>query len=628
MKNKLFLFLIIVVNLTYSQSKEKLNIVIRNTNVKELQVLKNDLSFQNSQREERIINYLLKNPNVKRVVHDGFNIKEIYDVSLSGEVSYYNTSNFNSSRTVHADKLYDGGLLGLNVQGQGMRAVVWDGGNARKTHVEFPNNKVINIDGNVYEDHATHVTGTIVAKGITQNLRGIAFDAVANTYNWNDDYTEMAYEASLGLLVSNHSYWIGSSFNTWSLGSYDTRASQFDQIAFLAPYYLAVTAAGNDRNDFSDDVIGPYLVSKGGYNLCRGMQNAKNYLTIGAVYQVTNYTSPSSVLMSDFSSWGPTDDGRIKPDVVAKGVSVRSTLASSNTAQGIQQGTSMASPAVAGVALLLQQHYENLNLNYMRAATLKGLINHTADECGDNEGPDYRFGWGLVNAEAAAQIITGKGLNTAVIEENILNNNATYTKTITSSGTTPLMVSISWTDKQATANTGTVDPTNSNLINDLDIRVTKDGVTYYPWTLNPAVPTDGAVRTGDNFRDNFEKIQIDNPNGTYTVTVTHKGTLNASLQNYSLIVSGPQINLDAEQFVANKSSINVFPNPTSNVLNFDASDFTQISQVQIIDLSGKIINTNFNLNQKSIDVSNLQTGVYFIKFTTDRGIITKKFIKK
>ena len=45
----------------------------------------------------------------------------------------------------------------------------------------------------------------------------------------------------------------------------------------------------------------------------------------------------------------------------------------------------------------------------------------------------------------------------------------------------------------------------SNLINDLDIRVTKDGVTYYPWTLNPAVPTDGAVRTGDNFRDNFEK---------------------------------------------------------------------------------------------------------------------------
>ncbi len=640
MKNTILLLVVFFGTCLYAQSERDLINIVSKTNTIELKKLRTVYNQEYLERESRIKNFLSSHPEAKRYTIKGTSIKEIYDVLDNGEILYYGTSNLTSSKTARADKLYFGGTLGLNVQGQGMKAIVWDGGNARKTHVEFPSNKVVNIDGNVYEDHATHVTGTIVAKGITANLRGIAFDAIAHSYNWNNDYTEMADEAGSGLLVSNHSYWQGTTTAAWTFGSYDTRASQFDAIAFAAPYYLAVTAAGNDRSDFTDPIIGPYLTSKGGYNLTRGMQNAKNYLTVGAVYNVSNYASANSVIMSDFSSWGPTDDGRIKPDVVAKGVNVRSTLAGSNTDSGIQQGTSMASPAVAGVALLLQQHYHDTNDDvYMKAATLKGLINHTADEAGKasidaNEvasgvGPDYRFGWGLINAEKAATLITDKADDAAIIDELVLNNNATYTKTVTVSGTEPLMVSISWTDKQATANNGTNDPVNADyLINDLDVRVTKNNVTYFPWTLNPAIPSADAVRTSDNFRDNFEKIQVDNASGTYTITVSHKGALDGGLQNFSLIASGAEMTLNAEDFVANTPALNIFPNPTSNTLNFDTNNWNEISSITIIDVTGKVINAKYNLNQKSIDVSNLQSGVYFVKFASDDKMITKKFIKK
>ena len=210
-------------------------------------------------------------------------------------------SNFNAGRTARADRLYSGGSLGLNIQGQNMFAYVWDGGSARNTHVEFPNEKVVILDGSAFEDHATHVTGTIVAQGITANLRGLAFNASAFSSDWDNDYTEMADQAANGMLVSNHSYFIGAVQTTpWNFGAYDSRARQLDQITFAAPYYLPVTSAGNDRSDYQDEVIGPYLNLKSGYNLVRGMHNAKNILTVGAVNQVLNYVDASSVVMSTF----------------------------------------------------------------------------------------------------------------------------------------------------------------------------------------------------------------------------------------------------------------------------------------------------------------------------------------
>ena len=106
--------------------------------------------------------------------------------------------------------------------------------------------------------------------------------------------------------------------------------------------------------------------------------------------------------MSSFSGWGPTDDGRIKPDLVTKGVAVKSCLADSNNAYATWNGTSMATPGATGALLLLQEHYNDTYSTFMKAATLKALAIHTADETGPNPGPDYMFGWGLMNTAKAA----------------------------------------------------------------------------------------------------------------------------------------------------------------------------------------------------------------------------------
>ena len=250
-------------------------------------------------------------------------------------------------------------------------------------------------------EYAGHVTGTIVAQAIDAGLSVIAFDASGVSYKWDDDLNEMATEAANGMLVSNHSY--GSGDNPrYLLCAYNSTARSFDNIASPASYYFAVAAASNDRNEFFDEDFRSYLIEKSGYNLIKGMANAKNILTVGAVNQVSNYSSVYNVTMTAFSSYGSADDGRIKPNLITKGQNIRSTTIQTDESSRFLSGSSMASHGSAGVALLLKQYYHSLNDEFMRAATLKGLKLHTTDKIGDFEGPDYAFGFGLVNAERAA----------------------------------------------------------------------------------------------------------------------------------------------------------------------------------------------------------------------------------
>lgn len=536
--------------------------------------------------------------------------------------------NQGSSSTIGTNKMYPGGSMGLSVTGAGMTAGVWDGGKVRDTHNEFGGGKVtLSDDASTLSNHATHVTGTIIATGVSALRKGIAYGGQAKTYYWDNDYTEMLAFGSGGYLVSNHSYgYIAGDLPTTKFGQYDVASAQIDNVSNANPYYQVVMAAGNDRDDFTVEQVS----NKGGYDLLTGRCNSKNGIVVAAVEQVNNYLNPSSVVMSSFSNFGPPDDGRIKPDIAAKGVAVNSCISSTNASYDIYQGTSMASPAISGLVLMLQKHFNNLNAStFMRASTVRGLICHSAKEAGLNPGPDYEFGWGLADAEAAANIITNRNVST-VLEENTLTNAQTFTKVISISSAQKLSATICWTDPTGSQNSsGDQDNRAARLRNNLDLKILKDGEIYYPWRLEVEDPQAPATNYDDNEVDNIEKVEIPNAQpGVYTIQVTNKGNLVGGSQVFSLIASaGTGLTLNNRDYDYN-SSIFIYPNPAASILNFEVKNNIAISAISINDISGKEIYKNSNLIGNSIDISNLASGVYFVTFKSDNSLVTKKFIKE
>lgn len=460
------------------------------------------------------------------------NFKELMRLDEFGNPVYFTTDNAGAALTTRANRLNSGGSLGLSLDGQGMTIGIWDGGKVRNTHVLLSGRTTQVDNAATLSLHATHVAGTMIGgtNGIAQ-AKGMASQASLLAHDWTSDTSEVVHAATDGLLISNHSYGADPDNvveSDW--GKYNSEARVFDNIMFNAPYYLFVNSAGNSRNSGYND-------QKQGYDLLSGKSTSKNGMIVAAVSQVTNYTGPSSVNMSSFSSWGPTDDGRIKPDICGKGVNVRSSTSNSDTSYQSLDGTSMASPNVAGTLLLLQQHYKNVKGSFMRSATLRGLALHTADEAGTDPGPDYRFGWGLLNAEKAANVITKEGTE-SYIQENTLLENESYSFNVKPfNANQPITASICWTDPagQVLINPA-VDQDTPMLVNDLDLRLNNANQTYFPWKLNPHEMEEAAT-TGDNIVDNIEKIELTNPNGSYTVTVSHKNNLVNDQQKYSLILS-------------------------------------------------------------------------------------------
>ncbi len=476
-----------------------------------------------------------------QVYGDDGSFSELQSIAADGSPIYYTTYNTDAAASTRTNHLNIGGSLGLNLDGQNMTAHVWDGGHPRASHQEYDgpggNNRVsvrdANSEGGVRLNfHAAHVTGTIMASGVQPAAKGMAPQAKARCYMWNNDVSEATAAAADGMLISNHSYGFrGDLVPDQYFGAYINESASWDGVMFNAPYYLMVVAAGNDGN--RDEYNAAPLNGNSQFDKLTGHSTSKNNLVV-ANAQDANVAANGdliSVTINSSSSEGPTDDFRIKPDITGNGTGLYSTYEGSNTDYASITGTSMASPNVSGSLLLLQQHYNNINGNFMRAATLKGVALHTADDIGPS-GPDAVHGWGLLNAKAAATTISNSG-NQSIADELNLANGQSYTIDVTSDGSSPLLASISWTDRPGSATTAT----NSNtpvLINDLDIRVTQNGTTYSPYRLT-GVNSNGK---GDNKVDPYERVDVANASGTYTITVTHKGSLSGGSQNFSLIVTG------------------------------------------------------------------------------------------
>lgn len=490
--------------------------------------------------------------------------------SRFGSPLFYATeSNVNAAKTIRTDLVQAGGSFGTNLNGSSRVVHEWDGGAVRGTHQEF-GGRVVQVDGaTTLSDHATHVAGTLIASGVSTNAKGMATLATLNAYDWNNDASEMATAGANGAVVSNHSYgflagwyfdgsewfWYGQesvdSLQDWSFGYYDDDAAAWDQIALNAPFYLICKSAGNNRG-YAPAANQVHKVYRNGawvtstkartnhtYDCMNSNTLAKNILTVGAVSTLTsNWSTPSNISMASFSSWGPVDDGRIKPDICAMGVGLLSAGSAGDASYTTKNGTSMATPNATGSLVLVQEYYNRLKGVVMRAATLKALAIGTAWEAGTSTGPDYRFGWGLMNTAGMITAINQNGKGSAIIQKTLSNGGRFDTTITVGPGQVP-KVTLVWHDRPGTPNNfAALNNRTKKLVNDLDLRLVSPGnTTYFPYKLDPANPANAAT-TGDNVVDNVEQVEGTAATGTWQVKVSHKGTLVGSTQPYSIVITG------------------------------------------------------------------------------------------
>ena len=636
MIKKTYLFLLtVILNLAtiVAQTEAERTKIIETYNLEYIKNLKKDLNDAFLQKESRIAIFLNNNSFYSKSFKSGGKKYALHDI-VNGKPVYITTHNINSAKATKTDKLQTGGSLGLNLDGLNMNIGVWDAESVRGTHNEFKDDQAVPQSRVVYpeflgpffgpiSDHATHVAGTLIAKGVDSNAKGMAPKATLRSFDWILDDQEALSEAANGLLISNHSYGVPifNDSNTQqvtsdNIGAYTSDARTWDDVAYAAPYFLAVNSAGNEGSETYAGGLGT------GYDKLTGNKTSKNNLVVA---NASPFVTTGGVLINfpinSSSSQGPTDDFRIKPDITGDGTNVYSSISTSDTSYSTYSGTSMASPNVAGTLILLQEYYNRLNSNYIKAATIKGLVSHTAIDNTNRIGPDPIFGWGLLNAEDAANAIKNAKDGLAVIKELTLNNSGTYTYQFTASSSSALKATICWTDPAGTASTSPNNVLSPRLVNDLDLRLEDSGSTIFtPWKLDNTNVAAAALK-GDNTVDNIERIDISTPvAGNYTLTVSHKGTLVNGSQTFSLIITGANLTLSNKEITFNKVSI--WPNPSNDIINIKIDRISGLSQIILFDIHGRSVfqenlNTESSNLEYSLNTKQFSEGIYFLKITNN-----------
>ena len=432
-----------------------------------------------------------------------------------------------------------------NLTGSGVAIAIWDSGRVDETHADLAG-RVVFGDSTypVVSEHATHVAGTMAGTGVRSEAlggtpyqwKGVAPDADVVSYFWDDNISE--YPAAVitqGAVISQNSWgWVigysagsGSYIDNCDLfGNYESDQAAYDRI--IAGYHgRCVTicwAAGNDRNDCSpthgcDTPTGYYCIAP--------PATSKNMITVGAI----NSNDDS---MTDFGAWGPTDDGRVKPEVVAAGCQAGgdqgTTSCGASNDYSSHCGTSMACPVVSGVAALIVERFRQTTGNTPLPSTVKALLVHSAIDLG-NPGPDYCFGYGKVNAKGAIDLVDAGAFREGVMENQGETETVAEYLVDVPDRAGPFKATLVWDDAPGPENN------SISLVNDLNIELVDPfGVTYLPWVLNPSVPSQVATTGVDN-RNVVEQVLVTNSSaGQWRVRIRGR-VVTATDQNYSLVCS-------------------------------------------------------------------------------------------
>ncbi|GJM25166.1 MAG: hypothetical protein DHS20C16_15810 [Phycisphaerae bacterium] len=446
-----------------------------------------------------------------------------------------------------------------DLDGSGVSVMVFDSGTADASHADF-GGRLTPRDLAIAVDHSTHVAGTIGGDGSSSGglYRGMAPGVIIESFGFEPNLNEIGLFAnpgdierdyrdglSFGVAVVNNSLGTNTCANLFPCeitGDYGVTSNLLDTIVTggLGRRLTTVFASGNERNDIGECATGHCCrcIDEGvhtpeGYRSIAPPAGAKNTIAVGAV----NSDDDSATF---FSSWGPTDDGRLKPDISAPGCQNDGDGGVTSTVVGGGYntfcGTSMATPTATGVIALILQDFRAQfpTKEDPLPSTVKSLLVHNAVEVGP-AGPDYQTGYGSIRA-----VDTIEFLRTESFAELLVESADTSGFVVEVSGESTLKVTLAWDDAPATPNVV------SALVNDLDLVVIDpNGVRHYPWTLNPNVPDALAVRNAVDTINNIEQVAVDSPvPGIWTVRVV--GTNVPIGPQVFSIASGPQLQPDCD----------------------------------------------------------------------------------
>jgi hypothetical protein len=399
-----------------------------------------------------------------------------------------------------------------NLHGEGVVVGIGDDSNPM-THVDF-NSRIINrFASETSSSHGMHVMGTLGGGGIMhERYKGYVPKATIVSHYFSNLLANLPnYVKDYGMVVTNNSY--GNDVTSCSsFGVYDLYSQILDQQAFEMPYLQNVFAAGNS----GAITCSPFPT--GFANILGGYQTAKNILTVGNTTQ--------EGIISGSSSRGPVKDGRIKPEIVVQGTSIKSTMP--NNQYGVGSGTSMAAPAVSGSVALLYQQYRKLNAGANpKSALVKALICNSGIDKG-NAGPDYQYGFGWLNLLRAVKMLeSGSYFGGSV------GNKGSKTEKITvPANTAQLKVMLYWNDPAAAV------LASQTLVNDLDLEVTTPRSAKILPKLLDAAPlnVNNPATTGADHINNIEQVVINNPEaGEYVIAIKGTAINQNPLQEYFIV---------------------------------------------------------------------------------------------
>lgn len=390
---------------------------------------------------------------------------------------------------------------GIGYDGSGIVMAIGDDGSVN--HEDFKG-RIIDHTNYNYGNHGDMTVGLAVGAGNINPLgAGMATGSTLHLYGIGS-YDHILDAASnfeqYGTVITSTSYGEGCG------GIYSSSAQEIDQQVVDNKELLHFFSTGNSAQLSCSPSYGSIFNVEGVYygNITGGRKAAKNTIAVGNL----NYEDE----LRASSSRGPTEDGRIKPDLCAHGQGNLTTDENNEYRWG--GGTSASSPVAAGIAASLYQAYKEQNNNTLpEAGLMKAILLNTAEDLG-RPGPDFDYGWGRVNADKALEVIENEQYLTGTIN----HAQEQWHSISIPEGVAEVKVMVYWTDAAGALISG------NTLVNDLDIQLqTPSGNTYLPWALSTFPHIDSLTKPasrGLDHKNNMEQVSLENPAaGHYTVRI-------------------------------------------------------------------------------------------------------------